>query len=77
LEAEDRLVEGTRKGCEDYGVPEKFDERLTRRWARAISDAVADAPDSESFDDFIARSPELGRGDLFGKPQSPGSNPPG
>src|SRR6266566_3964956 len=68
LEAEERLVLGTRKGCDHYGVPEKFDERLTRRWARAISSAIADAPDSESFLDFIARNPELRRGDLYGKP---------
>jgi hypothetical protein len=66
--AEERLVEGTRKGCEHYGVPEKFDERMTRRWATAISTAVGDAPVSESFQQFIARNPELRRGDLFGKP---------
>jgi hypothetical protein len=68
VEAEERLVEGTRKGCDYYGVPEKFDEHLTRRWARPVSDAVADAPESESFQDFIERNPELRRGDLFGKP---------
>jgi hypothetical protein len=64
VEAEERLVEGTRKGCDHYGVPEKFDEDLTRRWARAVSDAAGDAPASESFQDFIARNPELRRGDL-------------
>ena len=68
-EAEERLVQGTRKGCDHYGVPEKFDEDLTRRWARAVSDAVADASESEGFQDFIERNPELRRGDLFGKPQ--------
>jgi hypothetical protein len=71
VEAEERLVRGTRKGCDQYGVPEKFDEDLTRRWARAISDAVADAGESESFEDFIARNPELRRGDLHGKPHEP------
>jgi hypothetical protein len=69
MEAEERLVRGTRKGCDHYGVPEKFDEDLTRRWARAVSDAVANASDSEGFQDFIERNPELRRGDLFGKPQ--------
>jgi len=69
-EAEERLVQGTRKGCDHYGVPEKFDEDLTRRWARAVSDAVADAPESEGFQDFIERNPELRRGDLFGKPHA-------
>jgi hypothetical protein len=61
LEAEERLVQGNRKGCDHYGVPEKFDERLTRHWARAVSDAIADAPGLESFEDFIARNSELRR----------------
>jgi|SRR6266446_4501840 len=69
-EAEERLVRGTRKGCDHYGVPRKFDERLTRRWARAVSDDFADAPALESFQDFIAWNPELRRGDLFGKPHN-------
>jgi hypothetical protein len=63
-EADERLVRETRKGCDHYGVPEKFDESLTRRWARAISNAITEAPESESFEDFIARNPELRRGDL-------------
>ena len=67
-EAEERLVEGTRSGCDHYGVPEKFDERLTRRWAAAISAAVGEGADDENFEDFIARNPELRRGDLFGLP---------
>ena len=64
-EAEERLVEGTRKGCDHYGVPEKFDERLTRRWTQAISEAAARGPESESFTEFIDRNPELRRGDLY------------
>jgi hypothetical protein len=67
-EAEERLVEGTRKGCDHYGVPEKFDEHLTRMWARAISEAVGGAGDSETFEEFMARNPQLRRGDLLGKP---------
>jgi hypothetical protein len=66
-EAEERLVVETRKGCEHYGVLEKFDEELTRRWARAVAAAVADAPGGETFDEFLARAPELGRADLFGR----------
>jgi hypothetical protein len=69
VEAEERLVEGTRKGCEHYGVPEKFDEHMTRLWARAISNAVGNAPESEPFDEFIVRNPHLRRGDLYGKPR--------
>jgi hypothetical protein len=52
-EAEERLVEGTRKGCDSDGVPEKFDERLTRLWARAISDAAGTGSELETFDEFI------------------------
>ena len=66
-EGEERLVEGTRKGCDHYGVAEKFDEHVTRMWARAISGAFGDAPESETFDEFVARNPHLRRGDLFGK----------
>lgn len=68
-EAEERLVEGTRKGCDHYGVPEKFDADLTRRWAQAVSAAAASSPDGETFDRFLERNPELGRGDLLGKPR--------
>jgi hypothetical protein len=64
------LVEGTRRGCDHYGVPEKFDEDLSRRWARAVSKAAADAPADEDFDAFIARCPELRRGDLLGTPHA-------
>lgn len=69
LEAEERLVEGTRKGCDHYRVPEKFDEALTRRWAQAISEAAAGGFEFESFEEFIARTPKLRRGDLYGKPR--------
>jgi hypothetical protein len=64
--AEEHLVDGTRKGCDHYRVPEKFDEQLTRRWAAAICAALG--ADAESFDAFIARNPELQRGNLFGRP---------
>ena len=59
---------GARKGCDHYGVPERFDERLTRRWATVISSAATDRPASENFEEFIARNPELRRGDRLGKP---------
>jgi len=68
--AEERLVTGTRLSCEQYGVPEKFDEALTRRWARAVSDAAEEAPLDETFRELLARRPELRRGDLFGKPDA-------
>jgi hypothetical protein len=67
--AEERLVEGTRKGCDHYGVPEKFDEPLTRRWAQAVSDAARQGPVNETFDEFMARNPTFSRGDLFETPR--------
>jgi hypothetical protein len=77
LEAEERLVEGTREGCEHYGVSDKFDEHLTRLWARAIAEAVGDAPQSETFEEFIARNPRLQRGDLFEVSERPETGPTG
>lgn len=67
-EAEQRLVDGTRRGCDHYGCPEKFDEALTRRWARAI--AVEYAP-GETFAAFLERNPELADGRRFGIPGAP------
>lgn len=55
-EAEERLVFGTRRGCDHYGVPEKFDDHLTRRWAKAISAAAEEASGPQDFDTFIAQS---------------------
>jgi hypothetical protein len=69
-EAETRLVTGTRKGCDHYAVPEKFDEQLMRAWAAAIAAAMVDGPDRETFDDFIERHPRFLRGDLFGRPKT-------
>jgi hypothetical protein len=64
-EAEERLVTGTRLGCEHYGCPEKFDESLTRRWSRAIAAAWQE---SEPFDAFLERNPSLAESKLFGHP---------
>ena len=64
-EAEQRLVDGTRRGCDHYGCPETFDEQLTRRWARAVAGGRQPA---ETFDAFLDRNPELRNGRLFGLP---------
>jgi hypothetical protein len=69
VEAERRLVGGTRRACEHYGCPEKFDEALTRRWSRAVADAFED---DEAFDAFLVRRPELRNGRLFGIPDAAG-----
>jgi len=66
-EAEHRLVEGTRRNCDAAGVPERFDEALTRRWARAVAEAAARTP-AESFDGFLDANPGLRRGDVLGRP---------
>jgi hypothetical protein len=49
------------------GVPDKFDEQLTRDWARAVSDAASDSLAGETFDDFMGRNPALERGDLLNR----------
>lgn len=64
-EAEQRLVDGTRRGCEHYGCPEKFDESLTRRWSRAVAEEWRAG---EPFDAFLDRNPGLQDGRLFGVP---------
>ena len=64
-EAEQRLVDGTRRACDHYGCPAKFDEALTRRWARAIAGARRDG---EPFEAFLVHNPELRDGRLFGVP---------
>jgi hypothetical protein len=65
VDAEKHLVAGTRHACEVHGAPEKFDEALTRRWARAIAVLVKRDGLGDSAADFIATHPELGQGDRF------------
>lgn len=62
-----RIVDGTHRNCEAMGVPDRFDEGLTRRWVNAMADALEHS-DSDSFAEFIAAHPELGRSDLLGLP---------
>jgi riboflavin synthase len=66
-EAERRLVEGTRRNCDAAGAPDRFDEGLTRRWAGAVAAAQERTPAGD-FAAFLAAHPELGRGDLLGRP---------
>jgi hypothetical protein len=67
-EAEERLVDGTRRNSETYGVAERFDEELTQRWAKAVADAVETNPGGGDFEAFLDANPELARGDLLGTP---------
>jgi riboflavin synthase len=66
-EAERRLVDGTRRNCEGAGVPERFDEGLTRRWAAAVAEAAQRSP-SPGFAGFLEAHAELRRGELLGRP---------
>jgi hypothetical protein len=65
VQAEQRLVSGTRRACEAHGVPEKFDEALTRRWAHAIAELVERDGPGVSAGAFIIAHPELGEGGRF------------
>jgi hypothetical protein len=64
-QVEERLVCGTQRACEVHGVPGKYDEALTRRWARAIAKLVERDGPGASATAFIAAHPELGQGDRF------------
>jgi hypothetical protein len=66
-EAIQRLIEGTRANCAAMGVPDRFDEALTVRWAERVADAVEDCA-GESYAEFIRAHPELGRSSLLGLP---------
>jgi hypothetical protein len=62
-----RIVDGTRRNCEAMGVPDRFDEGLTRRWVNEIADALEEH-DAATFAEFIGEHPELERSDLLGLP---------
>ena len=66
-EAERRLVEGTLLNCKLLDAADRFDEELTRRWARLIASAATDVGTSDA-DELIRARPDLSRGDLLGPP---------
>jgi hypothetical protein len=69
-EAGRRLLIGTQANCEAMGAADRFDADLTARWAERIGACVeVDGERARSYDDFIARHPELRRGDLLGLPE--------
>lgn len=65
VEAEQQLVAGTRHACAVHGVPEKFDEGLTRRWARAIAEIAERDGLGDSATSFIVSHAELSERDRF------------
>jgi hypothetical protein len=68
-EAERRLLSGTRANCEAMEAADRFDADLTARWADRIATCVGVHDEWASYDDFIARYPELQRSDLLGLPE--------
>jgi hypothetical protein len=60
-----RVVAATRRNCELHGAAESFDEELTLRWCQELAALLVRAP---SFEELVARRPELLQGDLFGRP---------
>src|SRR3954468_5856544 len=65
VQAEERLVAGTRRACEVHGVPEKFDAALTRRWTGTIAELIERDGLGASATAFIAAHSELGHGNRF------------
>ncbi len=64
-EARTRLLSGKKRACEVHGCPEKFDATLTKRWARAIAQAIDRDGPYPTPDEFLGAHPELKRGDLL------------
>jgi hypothetical protein len=65
-EGERRVLEGTLRNCEAAGVPDRFDESLTRAWVEAIANALEQA-DGATFGEFIELHPALGRSDSIAR----------
>lgn len=61
-----RIAEGTRRNCAALGVPERFDERLSERWIRALVHALDEGDDT--FEGLMGAHPELAQSDLLGQP---------
>jgi hypothetical protein len=61
-----RIVAATRRNCELHGCGERFDEELTMQWCQELAVLLIRAP---SFEELVARQPDLLRGDLFGQPR--------
>ena len=58
-----RIFDGTRRATAAAGAAEKFDAARTVRWTTVVADAIAEG--ATSFDELVARRPELLRGELY------------
>jgi hypothetical protein len=60
FEAGMERIRGTVKGFASLlGVPEKYNETVTRAWAERVQAALEETPELGSFDAFLAAHPEL------------------
>lgn len=60
FEAGMEQIRGTVKGFAALlGVPEKYNETVTRAWAERVQAALEETPELDSFDAFLAAHPEL------------------
>jgi hypothetical protein len=54
-----RMAMAIRCYATSLGAAEKYHETITRAWMQLVADAVENAPPNESFEDFMARCPDL------------------
>jgi hypothetical protein len=64
-EALDFMRAGLRQLTEAQGVPQKYHETMTVAWSRVVRALVESDPTARSFDEFVARYPQLLRSDLL------------
>ena len=64
-EAEERAARGLRNLVHQHGVPQKFNDTLTRAWVRAVAHHLAQGAPTGDFDAFVTRFPALSQGDLM------------
>jgi hypothetical protein len=64
-EAEERATHGLLNLVRQHGVPQKYNDTLTRAWVRVVAHHLAQGAPTRDFDVFIAGFPALSRGDLM------------
>lgn len=53
------VSEGIRQTARYAGVPQKYNETVSRAWVEAVAYHVSQRPDLNDFDDFVAAFPGL------------------
>lgn len=59
VEAETRIVEGIQHFATVHGHTARYHDTMTRFWVRLVAHAVANRPEIEEFDAFLAAYPML------------------